>query len=138
MTIDIAGKLASLLSNKVRTAAATIDLNQAAATYDLFTGTTQNVLVEKLTIRMPDLAAGGALTSISIQTDDSTPQVFISAALGAVANLTAQAQLSKDAPIIVAAGKKIQLTIAGGAHGVAYSCTVTATYRAVVAGGYLA
>jgi len=136
--IDIAGKLAMLLSNKVRSAVATIDLNQAIGTYDLFTGTTQNVKVESLIIRMPDLAAGGALTSISIQTNDNTPQVFISAALGAVANLTAQAQLGCDSPIIVTTGKKIQLTIAGGAHGVAYSCTVRAYYRAEVAGGYLA
>lgn len=130
--------IAATAAGRAQIATATIDLNQAAATYDLFTGTTQNVLVEKLVIRMPDLAAGGALTSISIQTDDSTPQVFISAALGAVANLTAQAQLSSDAPVIVTTGKKIRLTIAGGAHGVAYSCTVTVMYRSVVAGGYLA
>ena len=135
--IDIAGKIASLLSNKVRSAVATIDLNQIAGTYNLFTGTTQNVLVEKLVIRMPDLAAGGALTSISIQTDDTTPQVFIPATLGIVANLTAQTQLTCDTPIIVAAGKKIRLTIAGGATVGAYSCTVTATYRAITAGGYI-
>jgi len=136
--IDIVGKLAALLSNKVRSAVATIDLNQIADTYDLFTGMTQNVLVEKLVIRMPDAAAGGALTSISIQTDDTTPQIFIPATLGIVANLTAQTQLTCDTPIIVAVGKKIRLTIAGGAHGVAYSCSVKAYYRAEVAGGYLA
>jgi len=130
--------LAATALGKVQIATAAIDLNQAAATYDLFTGTTQNVMVETLVIRMPDLAAGGALTSISIQTDDSTPQVFISAALGAVANLTAQAQLASDSPVVVATGKKIRLTIAGGATGVAYSCTVTASYKAIVAGGYLA
>lgn len=135
--IDIAGKIAALLSNKVRTAVATISLDQAAGTYDLFTGTTQNVMVEKLVIRMPDLAAGGALTSISIQTDDTTPQVFIPSTLGVVANLTAQTQLACDTPITVAVGKKVRLTIAGGAHGVAYSCTVRAYYRAEVAGGYL-
>jgi hypothetical protein len=135
--IDIAGKIASLLSNKARIATATIDLNQAAGTYDLFTGTTQNVLVEKLVIRMPDAAAGGALTSISIQTDDSTPQVFISSVLGAVANLTAQAQLASSSPVVIATGKRIRLTIAGGATGVAYSCTVTVMYRAITAGGYL-
>jgi len=136
--IDIAGKIASILSNKVRSAVATIDLNQIAGTYNLFTGTTQNMLVEKLVIRMPDAAAGGALTSISIQTDDTTPQVFIPATLGIVANLTAQAQLSCDSPIVVATGKKIRLTIAGGATAVAYSCSVKAYYRAEVAGGYLA
>ena len=86
---------------------------------------------------MPDIAGGGALTSISIQTDDSTPQVFVSSALGAVANLTAQAQLSSNSPIMIATGKKIQLTIAGGAHGVAYVCDVVVNYRAIIAGGTL-
>jgi hypothetical protein len=113
-------------------------LNQAAATYTLFTGTTQAVEVEKLTIQMPNIVAGGALTSISIQTNDATPQIFISAAQGAVANLTAEAQISKEAPIKISTGKLIQLTIAGGAHGVAYSCSVTVLYRAIVAGGTLA
>jgi hypothetical protein len=130
--------IAATAAARAQIATATIDLNQAAATYDLLTGTTQNVMVEKLIIRMPDLAAGGALTSISIQTDDSTPQVFISSVLGAVANLTAQAQLASNSPVIIATGKKIRLTIAGGAHGVAYSCVVTVMYRAVTAGGYLA
>jgi hypothetical protein len=116
----------------------TIDLNQAAATYNIFTGSAQNVLVESLVIKMPDIIAGGALTSISIQTDDSTPQVFISSALGAVANLTAEAQLSSTAPIVIIPGQKIQLTIAGGAHGVAYVCDVIVNYRAISDGGYLA
>ncbi len=136
--LDLAGKIASLLSNKVRSATTTISLNQIAGTYDLFTGTTQNINMEKLIIRMPDAAAGGALTSISIQTNDTTPQVFISSLLGAVANLTAQAQLATNSPITIATGKKIQLTIAGGAHGSAYVCTVEVFYRAVTAGGYLA
>lgn len=130
-------QLDSTAAGKVQIAIATIDLNQGAATYDLLTGTAQNVMVEKLIIRMPDAAAGGALTSISIQTNDSTPQVFISSLLGAVANLTAQAQLASISPVIVAAVKKIQLTITGGATGVAYSCTVTVTHRAVTAGGTL-
>lgn len=119
-------------------AVTTIDLNQAAATYDLFTGTNQDVLVEYFLIRMPDIVAGGALTSISIQTDDTTPQVFISSALGAVANLTAEAQLSCDSPIMVKTGQKIQLTIAGGAHGSTYSCDVDVYYKALVQGGTLA
>ncbi|GAI97664.1 unnamed protein product, partial [marine sediment metagenome] len=118
----------------------TIDLNQAEGTYDLFTGTTQDVVVEKLVIRMPNAAAGGALTSISIQTDDTTPQVFISSTNGAIANLTAEAQLAWTGAILIDAGTeaKIQLTIAGGAHGSEYICDVIAEYRAVVSGGYLA
>jgi len=120
--------------------ATTISLNQVAGTYDLFTGTTQDVVVEKLVIRMPNAAAGGALTSISIQTDDATPQVFISSTDGAVANLTAEAQLAWTGAVLIDAGTgaKIRLTIAGGATGVAYVCDVIAECRAVVAGGYLA
>ncbi len=118
----------------------TIDLNQGIGTYDLFAGTTQDVVVEKLAIRMPDAAAGGALASISIQTDDTTPQVFIDAVAGAVGNLTAEAQLAWTGAVIIDAGTgaKIRLTIAGGAHGVEYICDVIAEYRAVVSGGYLA
>jgi len=123
---------------KLQIADTTIDLNQAAATYLLFTGTTQDVLLEKLVIRMPDIVCGGALTSISIHTDDTTAQVIISAADGAVANLTAEAQLFWTGAILIKAGALIQLTIAGGPHGVAYVCDVEAECRAVVGGGYLA
>lgn len=131
------------IKGKLQVAHTTIDLNQAAATYDLFTAVTQDVAIEKLVIRMPAIVAGGALTSIAIQTDDATPQVFITAAEGAVANLTSEAQLSwapAGGAIILDAGTgaKIRLTIAGGAHGAAYVCDVVAEYRAVVSGGYLA
>lgn len=118
-------------------AAKTIDLNQAAATYDLFTGTTQVVMLESLVIQMPVGAAGGALTSISIQTNDATPQVLISAVQGAVINLTSENQLIWTGKIRVATGKKIQLTIGGGATGAAYVCNVVAELRAVVSGGSL-
>jgi hypothetical protein len=116
----------------------TIDLNQAAASYDMFTGTSQVVILESLIIAMPVGAAGGALTSISIQTNDATPQVLIPAAVGAVASLTSEAQLYWAGKIRIGVGKKIQLTIAGGATGAGYICNVNAEYRAVVNGGTLA
>ena len=90
---------------------------------------------------MPNIVAGGAITSISIQTDDATPQILLSATDGAVANLVAEAQLAWqnfNAPILIKVGKKVQLTIAGGAHGVAYVCDIVAKTRAVTSGGYLA
>ena len=118
-------------------ASTTIDLNQIAATYDLLTGTNQDVQVDSLIIRMPNIVAGGAITSISIQTDDATPQVFVSSAAGAVANLTAEAQLASNSPILIKTGKKIQLTITGGAHGVAYVCDVVVNYKAIIQGGVL-
>ena len=119
----------------------TIDLNQAAAPYTLWTGTGQDVILESLVIKMANLAAGGALTSIEIETDDTTNQTIISAVTGAVANLTAENQLAWGAmenPLIITVGKVIRLNIAGGAHGVAYECTVVAKYRSVVDGGTLA
>jgi len=137
---SVVGTTATRVMGRLQIAATTIDLNQVVGTYDLFTGTTQDVVVERLVIRMPNIVAGGALTSISIQTDDTTPQVFISAADGAVANLTAEAQLAWTGAILIDAGTgaKIRLTIAGGAHGVAYVCDVIAECRAVISGGYLA
>ena len=76
--------------------ARTIDLNQAAGDYNILTGTSQACLLKSLTVHMPDAAAGGALTAISVQTDDTTPQVIISQVQGAVANLTAENQLAWD------------------------------------------
>ncbi len=123
--------------NKV--AMTTIDLNQAAGAYTLFAGVGQTVQLESLIFKDPIGAAGGALTSILIQTDDATPQVIIPASVGKVANLTSENQLfTSGQPVLVGVGKHIQLTINGGATGVAYVCTVVANYSAVVAGGSLA
>jgi len=122
----------------VQIANTTEDLNQAASTYDLFTGTTQPVILKALTIKMPTGAAGGALTSISVQTDDATPGVIFNSTTGAVANLTSEAELSWTGIMRINVGTKIQLTIAGGAHGSEYITTITAEYKAIVAGGTLA
>jgi len=122
----------------VQIATTTEDLNQAAGTYDLLTGTTQPVILKALTIKMPTGAAGGSLTSISIQTDDATPGMIISSTLGAVANLTSEADIGWSGEMRIDVGTKIQLTIAGGAHGSEYLTKITATYQAVTAGGTLA
>ncbi len=125
---------------RAQIAATTIDLDQGVATYVLFTGATQDVIIEGLTIRMPDDVAGGALTNISIQTDDTTPQIFVTQAEGAVANLVAEAQLSwapAGGITLLKVGKTIGLTIVGGAEGAAYVCDVVVKYRAVVSGGNL-
>ncbi len=123
---------------KLQMATTTESLNQAAATYDLLTGTTQAVVLEKLNVKMATGNVGGALTSISIQTDDATTGVIISSTNGAVANLLSEADISWTGALLINVGTKIQLTIAGGAHGSAYVATVVAQSRAVVAGGYLA
>ena len=117
----------------------TIDLNQAAATYTLLTGTTQAVTLEKLTLRVPNVdISGGALTSISIHTDDVTPAVIFNVADGDLANLTQEASLGWTGAIPIPVGTIIQLTIAGGAGGAACVCDITTQYRANVAGGILA
>jgi len=119
---------------------ATIDLNQAAASYDLFTGTAQNVVIDRLMFRMPndDISSNGTLTSIVIVTDDVTPQTFVGAVAGAVANLTAEAQLVAAIDgILLKTGKKVRLTIAGGAVGRSVVTDVVAEYRSVIDGGYL-
>jgi len=116
----------------------TESLDQAAASYDLLTGTSHAVILEGFSLKLPTGAVGGALTSISVQTDDATPGVIISSTLGAVANLTSEAEISWTGCLLVNVGTKIQLTINGGAHGSAYTATFTAKYRAVTAGGTLA
>ncbi len=129
------------LDNAEQITVATIDLNQAAANYTLFTGDTELTELESLVLVCPNAAAGGALTSISIQTDDATPQVIITNVAGAVANLTAEAQIAWSSgingPTIISVGTNIQLTINGGATGVDYVCTVVAKWKPVVAGGLL-
>ena len=124
----------------LQTKATTIDLQQAAASYDLFTGTTQDVMLEKLVIRLPnvDVSDDATITSITIQTDDVTPQVIIDATAGDVAKLTAEAQLAWTGAILIKVGTKIQLTIAGGAADDPTVCDVVAEFRAVAGGGYLA
>lgn len=117
----------------------TIDLDQVAAIYTLLIGTTQDVTIEKLTFRMPNVDISlGALTSISIHTDDVTPAVIFNVADGDLANLAEEASLGWTGAIPIPVGTIIQLTIAGGAGGVACVCNVVAQYRADVAGGILA
>ncbi|GAI96078.1 unnamed protein product, partial [marine sediment metagenome] len=50
----------------------------------------------------------------------------------------AEAQLGYTGVIMIKVGKKIQLTIAGGAADNPTVCDVIAEYRAVASGGYLA
>ena len=118
----------------------TIDLKQAAGAKDLFQATAQALLIDFLTIVIPDDLSGEAvLTDISIQSTDVAPVVFLSSVDGAIANLdTAGKHLIYRGPDTVAVTKKIQLTIGGGAAAANEVCTVYVSYRPVVAGGYLA
>ena len=137
----VKGILSKLLTGagKSQMAVTTIDLEQGAASYDLFTGTDQAVIIESLVIQLPnvDVSDDGNLTSISIQTDDVTPAILISTATGDVANLTAEAQLGYTGIARVAVGTKVQLTIAGGAADDPTVCNVVVKYRSAVDGGTL-
>ena len=82
--------------------------------------------------------SGGALTYITIQTDDVTAQTIFNSTDGVKANLTSEAELSWTGCVRVNVGTKLTLTIAGGAAGTACAATITAQYGAVVAGGTLA
>jgi hypothetical protein len=128
------------VAGKAQIKSTTINLNQASNTYVLFTGAVQGVEVEALAIRISDTTVvGTALTSISIQSDDTTPHIFIPVADGAVANLTAQATLSWEnngGIYYMPVGKTIGLTILDSA-GADRVCTVVVKYRAVVSGGTL-
>jgi len=137
--IDSLG-LATTSVGRMQMVSTTIDLNQAAASYDLLTGTSQVVVLEKLTFQLPnvDVSDDAAITSISIQTDDVTPSVIISSSDGVIANLTAEAQIAWTGSIAITVATKIQLTIAGGAADATTTCNVFVHYRSVVAGGTLA
>lgn len=117
----------------------TIDLDQAAGDYDLAEAAGGDCIINSLAVRMPDRDASSDVTlaSISVQTDDATPFEFISAAAGAVANLTAEAQLVWAGTALLAQGQKIQLTIAGGAADAATVCKVVVRYSPVVAAAHL-
>jgi hypothetical protein len=121
--------------------ATTIDLHQSADTYDLLTGTTADVVIEAL-IFSPRVDVSddvGGITGVSIQTDDTTPQVLIGSAEGVIANLTAYAQLAWTGDVLLRTGKKIQLTLIGGtADADPTTCDVVVVCRAVTSGGYLA
>lgn len=92
-----------------------LNLNQNAGTYDITTCTGGDVYIAGFAIYTP-IAAGG-LTSVSIQTDDTTQQIFLSAQDGAVANLTQQKLIkSGNMPMYLTPNKKIQFTIAGNGN----------------------
>lgn len=114
-----------------------ISLAQAAAAYDVMTATTQNLFIDSVVVHVPDdLSAEATLTSIAVATDDAAPIEILSAAAGAIANLTGNFFHVYRGPVVTASTKKIQLTIAGGAASAGKVADITVLWRAVVAGGY--
>ena len=121
-------------------ATTTEDLQQAANTYDLFTATGANVLIENFTFTLPNVncADDATITSISIVTDETVVRTLVTTTQGAKANLTANASFAYSTPFTLPVGKKIRLTIAGGASDAPTVCTATVKYQSIAPAGYMA
>lgn len=90
----------------------TLNLAQAAATYDAGTVSGGAIMIMDAVVYVA--TAGATFTSVSIQTNTTTPVELLSAAEGAVANVTVGKNLKVfTTRTIVPSGNKIQFTIAG-------------------------
>lgn len=114
----------------------TININQAAATYDLATALGGDVMIHPgLSSWYCDASAAGPTTSVSVQTDTANPTVLVTAVEGAVAGILIGINLHPawDQPMVLKIGSKIQYTIAGGAS--AGQITATLAYRPMLPQG---
>lgn len=93
----------------------TLNLAQAAASYDLCTATGGDVLIWGMGLFCT--VAGATWTSVTVQTDDTTNFVFVDATQGARANFTAGKNVAITWPQVqkplLRSGQKIRYTIAG-------------------------
>ena len=110
------------------------NLAQAAATYDIATASGGDILMLDAVVYISVAAAD--LVSVSVQTNDTTAVTIMSAAEGAVANLTG----GKNAKVfatatVLASTKKLQFTIVG--TGTAGTMKVVVQYRKTAAGADL-
>lgn len=114
-----------------------VNCAQAAASYDLLTATGGDVFIE--VNRYYQITAGATFTSLAIQTDDTTNFVIMSAAEGAVANLTAQKNITTAntiSPFLLQSGKKIRMTLVGSTG--TGTGMLSITYAPCTPGAYLA
>lgn len=97
----------------------TIDLSKAAGTYDLCTANLNDCLVQLDSVAFYCTVAGATFTSVSVQSNQTTPAVLLSSTEGAVANLTAGKNISRNIgtagypALILRSGDKIQYTLIG-------------------------
>ncbi len=93
----------------------TMNLAQAAATYDLCTASGGDVIVWGADVYCT--VVGATWTSVTIQTNDTTAFTIMNATQGAVANFTALKNVAltwaQADKFLLRSGKKIQYTIAG-------------------------
>ena len=103
-----------------------VDLSQAAGTYTLLTASGGAVAIYSLALYVT--TAGTLFTSVSIETDATTPFVFLSAADGALANITSEANVATT-------WNQLQAVIIGDTHALTYTiagAAGTGNMRAVI------
>jgi len=112
----------------------TLDLAQAAATYDALTAS-GDLQVEAMSFYVSE--AGADFTSVAVATDQTNPVTILTAAEGAVANVVAEKTLDfayARFPFQMRDGQKLQYTLVGA--GTAGEIRMTVIYRPVVQGEY--
>lgn len=117
----------------------TVNLQQAAGNYTLFTAVAGTVYVERFSLVLPNVncADDATITSIAVVSDTAAVITLLSAAAGAKANLVANAAFAFSSPFALPVGKLIRLVIAGGAADASTLCTLSVRYQAVTPGAYL-
>lgn len=99
-------------TEKNKTVALTLNLAQAAATYDAGTVSGGSIMLLEAVAYVS--VVGATFDSVSIQTNNTTAVEILSAAEGAVANITADKNLKVfTTKTVIPSGKKIQFTIVG-------------------------
>ena len=120
---------------QTRQVALTCNLAQAAATYDA--GTVSGGAVEIESVVVYVAAVGATFTSVSVQTNNTTAVEILSAAEGAVANVTADKNLKVfTTRTVIPSGKKIQFTLVGSTG--TGTLTLYVVYKPMVQGAVIA
>lgn len=104
----------SLDTTQVNTKVFSINLAQASATYDLAScNSIGGVIIQNIQFYVT--AAGSLFTSVSVQSNDTTPIIMLSSVEGALANVTAGKNIIKafTGPTYLHLSKKIQYTLIG-------------------------
>lgn len=112
----------------------TFSLNtaQVAGSYIAATATGTDVWIKSIGVFVSVAALG--LVSVSIQTNNSTPDIIMSAGAGALSGLTAGKNIIQlTSPIYLPAGNKINFTIIG--TGTAGTITMPVEYYLVTSTG---
>jgi hypothetical protein len=118
----------------MKTKVFTMNLAQAANTYDLCT-CTGGVLID--TVQIFGAVVGATFTAVTMQTSNTVPEEILSAAEGAVANIVAGKNIkSFTTKFYLATTKKIQYTISGSTG--TGSCSIIVTYRPCINGAEIA